>query len=66
MSRLKVNPCTFTVEPPKLVSIVASSDKQKGDMLDTFTLTASGAWSDGTSQDLTNKVTWILSNQRRI
>lgn len=61
---LESKPMHVTVEPPKLVSIVASSDKQKGDMLDTFTLTASGAWSDGTSQDLTNKVTWILSNQR--
>jgi len=58
------SPLQVTVEPPKLVSIIARASAQKGDLRDIFTLTAQGVWSDGTREDLTSRTGWVLSDAR--
>lgn len=61
---LESSPLQVTVEPPNRISIIARASAQKGDPRDVFTLTAQGVWSDGTSEDLTSRAVWVLSDAR--
>src|ERR1700722_9237826 len=56
-----IGEASITVGPPSLLSIAVSASQSSLPLGESETLTATGAFSDGSSQNLTQSVTWQVS-----